>query len=187
MQPPFKLRNSKCFSVSSLTLNIQGTSKCSDQTARMHRMVWAFAGRTHHIVGNLMLRLKIWNLACHLGHRNGKVLLYLDLHVALKPHTKFWFNPTNGLGYAVWRLWRWRSWQPPCKWEQNYLSILRLHVDWMPSAKFRLNQMYGSRGGGKRDVVYKFTRWLPWWPSWISEQNDLIRPESPCSTKVCCQ
>ena len=37
---------------------IQATSKGSDQTARMRRLVWAFAGRTYHIVGNLMLPLK---------------------------------------------------------------------------------------------------------------------------------
>ena len=31
--------------------------KCSDQTARMRRLIWDFAGRTYHIVGNLMPRL----------------------------------------------------------------------------------------------------------------------------------
>ena len=37
---------------------IQATSKGSDLTARMRRLVLAFAGRTYHIVGNLRLRLK---------------------------------------------------------------------------------------------------------------------------------
>ena len=42
-------------SVSSLIVeNIQATSKGSDQTARMHRLIGAFAGRTYHAVGNLM-------------------------------------------------------------------------------------------------------------------------------------
>ena len=45
-------------SVASHSKNIQATSKGSDQTARMHRLVWAFAGRIYHIVGNLMPRLK---------------------------------------------------------------------------------------------------------------------------------
>ena len=36
----------------------QATSKGSDQTARMRRLVWAFAGRTYPIVGNLMSRLR---------------------------------------------------------------------------------------------------------------------------------
>ena len=36
---------------------IQATSKDSDQTELMRRLIWGFAGRTHHIVGNLMLRL----------------------------------------------------------------------------------------------------------------------------------
>ena len=58
VQPPFKLRNSKWYSVSSLTLkNIQATSKGSDQTARMRRLIWGFAGRTYHIVENVMLWL----------------------------------------------------------------------------------------------------------------------------------
>ena len=39
------------------TVNIQATRQISDQTARMRRLVKAFAGRTYHIVGNLMLRL----------------------------------------------------------------------------------------------------------------------------------
>ena len=43
--------------VSSLK-DIQATSKDSDQNARMRGLVWGFAGRTYHIVGNLMLRLK---------------------------------------------------------------------------------------------------------------------------------
>ena len=33
------------------------TSKGSDQPVRMRRLVRAFAGRTYHIVGNLMLHL----------------------------------------------------------------------------------------------------------------------------------
>ena len=37
--------------------NNQATSKCSDQTARMSRLVGAFAGHTYYFVGNLMLRL----------------------------------------------------------------------------------------------------------------------------------
>ena len=32
-------------------LDIQGTSKGSDQAARMRRLVCAFGGRTYHIVG----------------------------------------------------------------------------------------------------------------------------------------
>ena len=38
--------------------DIQVTSKGSDQTKRMRRLVWAYAGRTYRIVGNLMPRLK---------------------------------------------------------------------------------------------------------------------------------
>ena len=44
-------------SVAEHSKNIQATSKGSGQTVRMHRLIWAFAGRTYHIVGNLMSRL----------------------------------------------------------------------------------------------------------------------------------
>ena len=44
-------------SVAEKSLNIQATSKGSDQSARICRLVWAFAGRTYHIIGNLMSRL----------------------------------------------------------------------------------------------------------------------------------
>ena len=59
VQPPFKHRNSKWCSVSSLTLiDIQATNKGSDQTVRFSRLIWGLAGRTYHIVGNPMPRLK---------------------------------------------------------------------------------------------------------------------------------
>ena len=48
VQPPVNLRNSKCCSVSSLTVVEYSLAMA---LIRLH--VWAFAGRTHHIVGNL--------------------------------------------------------------------------------------------------------------------------------------
>ena len=36
---------------------MQVTSKGSDQTARMRRLIYGFAGRTYYTVGNLMSRL----------------------------------------------------------------------------------------------------------------------------------
>ena len=47
---PLKLTNSKLCSVSSLAV----IEYSSVQTARMRRLIWGFAGRTYHIVGNLM-------------------------------------------------------------------------------------------------------------------------------------
>ena len=38
--------------------NIQAASKDSDQTAHMRRLILGFAGRTYHVVGNLISRLK---------------------------------------------------------------------------------------------------------------------------------
>ena len=30
------------------------------------------------------------------------------------------------------------------------------------------------------DMIYRFSRWLPWWPSWISERNHFSNSKSPC-------
>ena len=58
LQPPFMLSNSKWPSVSSLTIiEYSATSKGSDQTAPMRRLIGGFAGLTYHIVGNPMPRL----------------------------------------------------------------------------------------------------------------------------------
>ena len=59
VQPSVKLRNFKWYLVGgSAVMEYSVTSKVSDQTARMRRLVWAFAGRTYLIVGNLMSWLK---------------------------------------------------------------------------------------------------------------------------------
>ena len=39
--------------------SIQAASKCSGQSSPMRRLAWAFAGRTHHIVGSLVSWL-VW-------------------------------------------------------------------------------------------------------------------------------
>ena len=67
-------------------------SKGSDQTARMRMLIWGFAGRTYHIVGNIMLRLKwccmyIPNLkATGLkveGRKRGVIVLFIDYFISL--------------------------------------------------------------------------------------------------------
>ena len=42
--------------------DIQATSKGSDKTVCLRRLIWAFVGRTYHIVGNLMLWLTLISL-----------------------------------------------------------------------------------------------------------------------------
>ena len=55
VRPSFGLGDSQLCSVSGLAvMEFQATSKGSDQTAHMCRLIWGFAGRTYHIVGNLM-------------------------------------------------------------------------------------------------------------------------------------
>ena len=61
-------------------------------------------------------------------------------------------------------------------WNRTILAILNLYVARMPPIKFRLNLTYGLGG----DVVWRISRWPPWWPSWISEWNDFSNSESLC-------
>ena len=81
---------------------------------------------------------------------------------------KFWLNLTYSLGGdVVWRISR--SWIS----EQKILAILNLCVIVMPPIKFQLSRTY-SLGG---NVIWRISRWLPWWPSWILEQNDFSNSE----------
>ena len=59
-------------------------------------------------------------------------------------------------------------------WNGMILAILNLYVAQMLPVKFRLNQTYGLGG----DVIRRISRWLPWPPSWISE--DFSNSESLC-------
>ena len=61
-------------------------------------------------------------------------------------------------------------------WNRTILVILNFHNAPMPPIKFKVNQTY-SLGA---DVIWRFSRWQPWWPSWISERNHSSNSKSPC-------
>ena len=48
------------------------------------------------------------------------------------------------------------------------LAIFDLEVTPMLSTKFQVNWSFGSGEEAKS----RFSRWPPWWPSWISDRND---------------
>ena len=62
VQPPFKHRTSKCYLVSSLTVieYSHDLQRLWSDCRYTHSLVWAFAGGTYHIVGNLMSLLKLF-------------------------------------------------------------------------------------------------------------------------------
>ena len=65
-------------------------------------------------------------------------------------------------------------------WNRMILAILNFHNTPMPPIKFKLNQTYCSGA----DAIWRFSRWLPWWPSWISERNHFSNSKSPCCLSV---
>ena len=60
-------------------------------------------------------------------------------------------------------------------WNNWTLAILNFHNTLMPPIMFKLNQTYCSVA----DVIWRFSRWLTWWPSWISEQNHFSNSKIP--------
>ena len=49
------------------------------------------------------------------------------------------------------------------------LAIFYLQVTLMLPTKFQVNWPFGSG----EEVKNRFSSWLPWQPSWISDQHDL--------------
>ena len=58
---------------------------------------------------------------------------------------------------------------------ETSLAVLNLHVSPMPPTKFQLNPTYHSGA----DVLPRFSRWPPWWPSWVLERNEFSNYKSP--------
>ena len=56
------------------------------------------------------------------------------------------------------------------------LAILNLHVTLMPPSKVEFNLTCCLEA----DMVWRFSSWPPWGPSWISERNDFSNSESLC-------
>ena len=83
---------------------MQATSKGSDQTARMRRLIWGFAGRAYHIVGNLMHWLKcadqteIALVYAFVFHMQQKNKLAYDQET---PHSHTADQPTASWGKAT--------------------------------------------------------------------------------------
>ena len=95
VQPPFKLRNSKWYSVSSLTIiGYSSDSKGSDQTVCLRRLIWGFAGHTYHIGENLMSRLIYLRYTLEKQQTVLHYKLYIDLSIAsvISCHTKILFS-----------------------------------------------------------------------------------------------
>ena len=91
---------------------------------------------------------------------------FFYLHVTPMLPTKFRVNWPFGSGKEA--KYRFSRWLPPLDFSQNDLGIFDLQVTLVLPTKFRVNWPLGS-GEAKN----RFSRWPPWWPSWISDRNDL--------------
>ena len=110
----------------------------------------------------------------HLGYQNGTILAILNLYVAPMRPIKF-----GSIGPTVWEEMSFEQFLEPGGHlgyrNGTILAILNLCVTLMLSIKFWLNPTYGLGG-----VVWRISRWPPWWPSRISERNDFSNSESLC-------
>ena len=61
-------------------------------------------------------------------------------------------------------------------WNGTNLAILNLYVTPMPPTMFGLNLTNLSGA----NMVWRFSSWPPWQPSWILEQKDFSNSNSPC-------
>ena len=109
----------------------------------------------------------------HLGFPIRTILAIFDLQVTPMLPTMFGVNWLLGSGEeAKNRFSRWLPWRP--SWISNrhnfrmILAIFDLQVTQMLPSKFGVNWPYGS---GK-EAKNRFSRWLPWRPSWISNRHN---------------
>ena len=88
----------------------------------------------------------------------------------------------GSIGLTVWEEMSLEEFQDGCHgchlgyWNETILAILNLCVTVTPPIKFQLNQTYGLG----EDVIWRISRWPPWQPPWILEQNDFSNSESSC-------
>ena len=105
----------------------------------------------------------------HLGFPIGTILAIYDLQVILMLPSKFGVNWPFGsgeeekidfqdgrhgghLGFPIGKI----------------LATFDLQVTLMLPSKFGVNWPFGSGEEAKN----RFSRWRPWWPSWISDRHD---------------
>ena len=65
-------------------------------------------------------------------------------------------------------------------WNRWTLAILNFHNTPMPPIMFKLDQTYCLVA----DVIWRFSRWLPWWRPWTSERNHFSNSKTPLYPKA---
>ena len=119
------------------------------------------------------LRDVVWGISRWISEQNN--LAILNLYVASMPPIKFQLNLTYGLEELLLEEFQ----DGHCGGHLGYrngmtLAIMNLCVS--DASKFWLNPTY-SLGG---DVVWRISRWLLGWPSWVLEWNNFNNSESLC-------
>ena len=104
-----------------------------------------------------------------LGFKIGTILAIFDLRVTPMLPTKFRVNWPFSSGYR-----RKIDFQDGCHGGHlgypigTILAIFDLQVTPMSPTKFGVNWPFSAG----EEAKYRFSRWRPWWPSGISDQND---------------
>ena len=80
----------------------------------------------------------------------------------------------SSIWLTVWENMWFQKFQDGCHCSHLGYHLHHLHNITMPPIKFKLNPTYGLGA----DEIWRFSRWLLWWPSWISRQNHLSNSQS---------
>ena len=86
----------------------------------------------------------------------------------------FWLNPTYIVRFG--RRCRLKNFKMARISEENDFSNSKSLYSPKAPIKFQLNLTYCLG----LNVVWRISRWPPWWPSWISERNNYSNSESLC-------
>ena len=113
------------------------------------RVNWPFSSGEE--VKNRFSRWLPWR---HLGYPIGTILAIFDLQVTPKKRKIDFQDGCHGAhpGFTIGMI----------------LAIFDLQVNPMLPTKFGVNWPFGLGEEAKN----RFSRWLPWWPSWISDRHD---------------
>ena len=131
------------------------------------------------IRSNCFKQFRIW--CCLKSFKIATMAAILDIRTNRCSNSEFLCHPRclpssfASTWITVWEEMWFEEFQAGGHWNRWTLAILNFHNTPMPPIMFKLNQTYRLVA----DVIWRFSRWLPWWPPSISERNYCNNSKSP--------